>query len=360
MSIIEVTRPFLPPKEEYKEFLDGIWERNWLTNHGPVSKEFESRIKDRFNLTNFNLVTNGTIALQLAFKALDLKGEVITTPFTYIATTSALIWEGLTPVFADIDGETLNIDVDCIESLITNETSAILATHVYGNPCDIERLEALCKKYSLKLIFDAAHAFDSTYNDESVFKFGDVSTVSFHATKLFHTIEGGGVFCKDDKVADRISFLMNFGHFGETEFKEVGINGKTSEFNAAMGLVNFRYIDSILVKRKSDYHLYKSLINSSKIRFPEVKFGNSNYAYVPILFDSEENLVTCREALKQEGFGSRRYFNPSLNTLWFTNTQKCPVSENVSKRVLCLPTYYDLESNDIISICKIINQVLKG
>ncbi len=357
--MIQVTQPFLPPQGEYLKLLDGIWDRKWLTNHGPLSNEFEERIKNRFNQSNFNSVSNGTLALQLGYKVLGLENEVITTPFSYVATTSSLVWEGLTPVFADIDSKTFNIDPRSVEQRITNKTSAIVATHVYGNPCDIDALVAIAKKHNLKLIFDAAHAFGSTYKGESVFHYGDISTVSFHATKLFHTIEGGGVFCKDSELNSKIYYAKNFGHHGEVEFKGVGINSKLSEFNAAMGLVNLKYIDEIAKKRFDDYHQYKSELNETNLVFQSVeKLGSSNFSYCPVLFENESVLLKVRSSLERSSIAARRYFYPPLNTLPYITIEKCPVAEDISKRILCLPTFYDLASNTISKIASIIKETL--
>ena len=357
--MIQVTQPFMPPQEEYQKLLDGVWERKWLTNHGPLSNEFEERIKARFSQPFFNAVSSGTLALQLAYKVLGLKGEVITTPFSYVATTSSLVWEGLKPVFADINPNTLNIDPISVEKKITEKTRAIVATHVYGNPCDIDALEAIAKKYGLKLIFDAAHAFDSTYKGKSIFQYGDISTVSFHATKLFHTIEGGGIFTKDEELRSKVYYAKNFGHHGEVEFKGVGINSKLSEFNAAMGWVNLKYIDEIAKKKFDDYHQYKSELNDTNLVFQSVeKLGSSNFSYCPVLFENESVLLKVRSSLEQSSIAARRYFYPPLNTLPYITIVKCPIAEDISKRILCLPTFYDLASNTISKINSIIKETL--
>src|SRR5690606_18072879 len=221
--MIPVTKPFLPPQEEYEKYLDGIWKREWLTNNGPLVNELELQLKEYLGLKHILYVSNGTIALQMAIKALELKGEIITTQFSFVATTSSIVWEGCKPVFVDIDQATLNIDPSKIEAAITSETSGILATHVYGNPCDIEAIQAIADKHGLKVIYDAAHCFGTKYKGRSVFEYGDISTTSFHATKLFHTIEGGAVFTKDPEVLKKLSFLRNFGHNGPEKYEGVGI-----------------------------------------------------------------------------------------------------------------------------------------
>jgi len=360
LTVIPVTKPFLPPREEYQAYLEGIWERNWLTNHGPLSVEFEQAISNRFGCPHFNSVSNGTIALQIAFKVLQLSGEVITTPFSYVATTSALVWEGLTPVFADVDPQTLNISPSSVEEKITHNTSAILATHVYGNPCDIEALEAICEKHGLKLIFDAAHAFGSTYKGRSVFSFGDISTVSFHATKLFHTIEGGGVFTKGEDLSRKVYDAKNFGHNGESAFRGVGINGKMAEFNAAMGLINLNYVDGIIKKRIRDFSVYSSILSKSNGTIPElVKNGVSNRSYFAFTFESENQLLDLREGLDKLGIATRRYFYPTLNKLPYVAHMDCPRAEDIASRILCLPLYFELEEAMIVKISEFIVAELK-
>lgn len=255
--MIPVTKPFMPPFEQYREYLQGIWEREFLTNNGPLVQELELKLKEYLGLKNLLYLSNGTIALQIAIKALGLKGEIITTPFSYVATTSSIVWEGCEPVFVDIDSETLNINPALIEAAITEQTTGILATHVFGNPCDIEAIQAIADKHNLKVIYDAAHCFGTTYKGRSVFEFGDVSTTSFHATKLFHTVEGGAIFAKDEDLNYRMSRMRNFGHAGFEQYDGVGINGKNSEFHAAMGLCNLSHIENILKSRKDQCLLYE-------------------------------------------------------------------------------------------------------
>src|SRR5690554_5232433 len=248
--MILVTKPFLPPQEEYQHYLNKIWQSGWLTNMGPLSVELEKRLAIHLKVKNLLFVTNGTIALQMAIKALELKGEVITTPFSFVATTSSIVWEGCTPVFVDIDPNSLNIDANKIEAAITPNTSAILATHVYGNPCDVLAIEKIAKKHNLKVIYDGAHAFGVEVYGKSIFEYGDISICSLHATKLYHSIEGGLIITKDPELLRKLAFIRNFGFNGPEAFAELGINGKNSEFHAAMGLANFEYIDAIHKKRK--------------------------------------------------------------------------------------------------------------
>lgn len=356
--MIPVTKPFLPPKEEYDRFIDQIWKRNWLTNHGPLANEIELQIKEFLQVEHFLFLNNGTIALQIAIKALELKGEIITTPFSYVATSSAIVWENCKPVYADIDKYTFNIDPDAVEALITENTSAILATHVYGNPCDVERLEVIANKHNLKIIYDGAHAFASTYKGRSVFEYGDISTLSFHATKLFHTVEGGGVITPKADYLKKLSYLRNFGHEGPEKFVEVGINGKNSEVHAAMGLCNLKYINAILDKRRFFSAYYdEKLVNLNVIR-PKIQIGSGyNYAYYPVVFPTEADLLNSVAELQKYQIFPRRYFYPSLEELPYVNKCEVPVSKSISSRVLCLPLYFDLTVEEIDMIARLLLRV---
>jgi dTDP-4-amino-4,6-dideoxygalactose transaminase len=359
--MIPIASPFLPPQNEYQKYLDGIWKRKWLTNNGPLVNEFELKLKDYLKVKHLLFVTNGTIALQIAIKALDLKGEIITTPFSYIATTSSLVWEGCTPIYADIDAASYNIDPNKIEALITEKTSAILATHVYGNPCDIEAIESIAKRNNLKVIYDAAHCFGVEYKGKSVFEYGDISTTSFHATKLFHTIEGGAVFTKDQKLLKKLAFMKNFGHYGPENFVEVGINGKNSEFHAAMGLCNLNYIDVILAKRKSDYEYYIKSLKPLNMGLQQINtHANYNYSYFPILFENESITVSVFNRLSDHEIYARRYFYPTLdNASYMSKSKRIPISIDVAKRVLCLPLSYYISREEIDMIGRNIQRTLK-
>lgn len=356
--MIPVTKPFMPPLNEYQEFVTGIWEREYLTNNGPLVKELEQRLATYFELENVLFLSNGTIALQIAIKALELEGEILTTPFSYVATTSSIVWEGCTPIFVDIDANTLNIDPAKIEDAITPKTSAILATHVFGNPCDIDAIQHIADKYQLKVIYDAAHCFGALYKGKSVFEYGDVSTTSFHATKLFHTIEGGAVFTNDDQINHRMSLMRNFGHAGFDKFEGVGINGKNSEFHAGMGLCNFRHIDKILNKRKEQCLYYFELLEGAKIKHISIQTNAEwNYSYFPIIFESEEILLEVKGRLEEENIYPRRYFYPSLDTLEYVKSKKVSVSKDIAERILCLPLYHNLTSQIQSRICEIILDV---
>ncbi len=346
--MINVTKPFLPPIEEYKKYVEGIWERNWITNHGPLVTELEMKLKAYLGTEHLLYLSNGTVALQIAIKAFGLKGEVITTPFSYVATTSSIVWEGCTPVFVDIDADTLNIDPAKIEESITPATTAILATHVYGNPCDIDAIEKIAAAHQLKVIYDAAHCFGTKYKGHSVYRYGDISTASFHATKLFHTGEGGAVFANDPLVLKKLAYLRNFGHESPVDFAEVGINGKNSELHAAMGLSVFPYVDEILKKRKELSEYYNEKLANSFVRQIVInKEAEFNYAYYPVIFESEEALNRAVDLLNKNQIFPRRYFYPSLNNLVYVTYKPMPVSEDISKRVLCLPLYFDLTHQEI-------------
>lgn len=354
--MINVTKPFLPPKAEYLKILDEIWDRNWLTNNGPVLNELEQKIKTYLGCQNLLIVGNGTIAIQLAIKALDLKGSILTTPFSYVATTSSIVWEGLKPVFVDIKSTDFNIDVDLIEAAITPDTSAILATHVFGNPCDVKRIEQIAQKHDLAVIYDAAHCFGTKYEGQSIFCYGDVVTTSFHATKLYSMVEGGAVVAQKPEVLDKVAKMRNFGHDGPDRFSGVGINGKNSELHAAMGLANFPYLTDILEKRKQQWERYfENLDKKAGLELLEIRAGSEfNYSYFPIVFTSEEVLMEVVKDLNAHYIYPRRYFYPSLNTLDYVGNQPCPVSEDVSRRVLTLPLYHDLKFSIIDLISKLI------
>ena len=358
--MINVTKPFLPPQEEYIDFLDGIWSRNWLTNNGPLVRELEFKLKEYLGVPEMLYLNNGTIAIQLAIKALSLKGEIITTPFSYVATTSSIVWEGCRPVFVDIDANTFNIDPAKIEAAITPETTGILATHVFGNPCNIDAIQDIATKHNLKVIYDAAHCFGTGYKSKSIYQYGDISTTSFHATKLFHTIEGGGVFTSNLELLKRMSYYRNFGHKTPEEFEMVGINAKNSEFHAAMGLSVLPHMPSILERRENISKLYSSLLNYNGIRTQEITSNSTyNYSYYPIVLDSQELMFGVLNALNKNDIFPRRYFSPSLDTLNYVEGQNCPISRDLSSRIICLPLFYDLKESEAEYIAKVINEIVK-
>ena len=357
--IIPVAKPFLPPSEEYQHLLMGIWQRQWLTNMGPLASQLEMELKSFLQLKHLLFVTNGTVALQMAIKALDLKGEIITTPFSFVATTSSIVWEGCTPVFVDIDAESLNIDADQIEAAITDKTSAILATHVYGNPCDVEKIEEIAKKHHLKVIYDAAHAFGVTVKGRSIFEFGDISTCSLHATKLYHSVEGGFVVTQNANLLKKLASIRNFGIAGFDTFDELGLNGKNSEFHAAMGLANIKYIEEIISKRQALTKRYDDNLVNLKAYRPKWHTASQNKgAYYPLVFESEELMLKVMDKLKGNEIGTRRYFYPSLaSALPYLEPRALEMTDAVSKKVLCLPLFYDLTMEEIDLICRLILRI---
>ena len=358
--MIPVTKPFLPSKTEYIDLVDKIWQRNWLTNNGPLVNDLELKLKDFLKVDHLLFTGNGTIAIQLAIKALNLSGEIITTPFSYVATTSSIVWEGCTPVFADIDPERLTIDPTKIEALITDKTTAILATHVYGIPCHIEEIEAIANKHHLKVIYDAAHAFGTAYKGKSLLAYGDISTLSTHATKLFHTIEGGAVITNDPATLKTLSHMRNFGHDGAENFHGVGINGKNSEFHAAMGVINLKHVHQIIEKRKKDSQQYDNWLLDKGVRRPSIPANTQyNHSYYPIIFETSELALKVFKALEMFEIYARRYFYPSLSSLPYVGEAQTPVSADIASRVLCLPLYYDLSTEEIDMICRVIIRTLK-
>ena len=354
--MIPVTKPFLPPQSEYQSFLDGIWKRQWLTNMGPLANDLELKLKDVLKVKHLLFVTNGTVALQMAIKALELKGEIITTPFSFVATTSCIVWENCNPVFVDIDENSLNIDATKIEAAITEKTSAILATHVYGNPCEVEKIEKIAQKHNLKVIYDAAHAFGVEVNGKSIFEFGDISTCSLHATKLYHSIEGGLIIAKRADLLKRLASIRNFGFAGPEHFDELGLNAKNSEFHAAMGLANLKYISEIQVQRQKLSERYDNNLLTLKARRPLwSKNSKNNHSYYPIVFESEALMLKCMEVLKSNEIFSRRYFYPSLaDSLPYLEKKQLPVTDAIASNVLCLPLYFDLTIEEVDLICRLL------
>ncbi len=357
--MIQVTKPFLPPQQIYQSYLDGIWTRNWLTNMGPLASDLELKLKEFLKIDHLLFVANGTVALQMAIKALALKGEIITTPFSFVATTSSIVWENCKPVFVDIDQETLNIDADKIEAATTEHTSAILATHVYGNPCDVKKIEEIAKKHNLKVIYDGAHAFGVEINGRSIFEYGDISTCSLHATKLYHSIEGGLLITKDPDILRKMASIRNFGFSSFETFAHLGLNGKNSEFHAAMGLANLKFIKEILEKRKLLSKRYDENLKDLKSRRPIWhKNSENNGAYYAIIFESEELLLKSKEFLQLNEIGTRRYFYPSLaNSLPYLEAQNYPITDDIAKRVLCLPLFYDLTIEEVDMICRLLLRI---
>ncbi|MDW3193280.1 MAG: DegT/DnrJ/EryC1/StrS family aminotransferase [Cytophagales bacterium] len=341
--MIPVTKPFFPNSDAYKRYIDQIWANEWITNNGYFVKKFESELGKELNTQNPILVSNGTIAIQMCIKALNLTGEIITTPFTYVATTSSIVWENCKPVFADIDENTLNIDPSKVESLVSGKTSAIIATHCFGNACDIEALVSICDKHGIALIFDAAHCFGTLYNGKSIFEFGDLSTCSLHATKLMHCGEGGLIFSNNTDKYEQLKYIRNFGHDGPENFHGLGINGKTSELHAALGLCVLEELPAILSSRKKQSEIYDDLLQGLEVTRPIVSAKcEPNYSYYPIIFPTMEACLKARDLLADSGIQARRYFFPSLNKLNYIEAQEVPSSESISSRILSLPLYFNL------------------
>lgn len=355
---IFVTQPSLAPLDEFTALLEGVWERGILTHNGPLVQRLEREICEKLELDHFITVTNGTIAIQMAIKALEIKGEIITTPFTWVATLSAIQWEGCTPVFCDIEPDTLNMDPAKIEAAITDKTVAIMPVHVFGNPCDVDAIEAIAKKHGLKVIYDAAHAIGSTYKEKSLLEYGDVSATSLHATKLLNTAEGGGCITTDKELHEKIKRIRFFGHNDAKDIVEEGFNGKITEVHAALGIANLKYYDEVLQDRKTKYTFYKDALQDlSNVRFQTIKFGEANYSYFPIIFDSEQQLLKVEKALNEAQIVPRRYFYPAVNTFEaIVPYVEMPIAEDIAKRILCLPLYWNLETEDVKRIVDIIRK----
>ena len=352
---INVTKTFLPPLEEYTEYLKRIWQSGQLTNQGSILEEFEVAAKDFLRLSHFQFVTNGTLALQIALKALDInEGEIITTPFTYVATTSSILWERCKPVYVDIDPDTLCIDANKIEDAITDKTKAILAVHVFGNMCDVDMIESIAKKHKLKVIYDAAHSFGVIHRGRSALSYGDISICSFHATKLFHTIEGGCIVANDHDVDTKIELIKRFGH-NQDDHIMLGINAKASEFQAAMGLCNLKYVSQNIEARREVSSLYDNLLDGLVTKQYVGDTERYNYAYYPVILKDEHVLLRIIDALTAKNIHPRRYFYPSLNTIpYVSSIDECLISEDVARRILCLPLYPGIDKSVIEEACRAI------
>lgn len=360
---ILVTRSSMPEIDEYINEISDMWETHWLTNMGPKHRLLQEELKKYMGVENIDLLTNGHMALELTLQAMNLQGEVITTPFTFASTTHAIVRNGLTPIFCDIDPVTFTIDTDKLEQLITDRTCAILPVHVYGNICNIEEIERIAHKYELKVIYDAAHTFGETYKGQGIGSFGDASCFSFHATKVFNSIEGGAVCFKDELLGKVLYELKNFGIHGPEEVSAVGANAKMNEFCAAMGLCNLRHVDEEIEKRKKVVERYRSHLEGVEgIQLNVIqKDVKSNYAYFTILFEEKQfgsSRAEVFDKLAEHGIGARKYFYPLTNTFSAFHRQfnvlETPVALHISKRVLTLPLYADLAMEDVDRICEII------
>lgn len=345
--MINVTKAYLGDIDKFKTYVEGIYARGWLTNHGPLVGELEQRLKDYLGVKHVILTNNGTLALQVAYRALGLSGSAVTTPFSFVATSSSLQWEGVRPIFADIDAQTWNISPEHIESRIVSDTTAIVGTHVFGNPCAVEHIEEIARRRNLKVVYDGAHAFAVRHAGKSVLNWGDISTLSFHATKLFHTIEGGAIITHDDELARRVHLLCNFGIADVDKIDGIGINAKLNEFSAAMGLCILDDIENILQQRAEIAHRYSASLGDYVDLQKAQDDSQLNHSYYPIALSDESQLLRLRSALNTNGVNPRRYFYPSLDTLEYLQPQAAQTtSRALSERVLCLPIYPGLKLED--------------
>lgn len=360
-TVVTVTRTVLPPLEEYVAQLEKIWASGQITNNGPLLRELEQKLKEYLDVRHAFLVSNGTVGLQIALRALGISKKVITTPFSYVATTGAILWDRSTPVFADINSSDFCIDPERVEAAIDDGTEAIMAVHVYGYACDVHTLADLARRRRLKLIYDCAHAFGSRLGAKPLAAFGDVSVLSFHATKLFHSIEGGAVVTNDDNVANAVRLHRAFGHIGDDYFT-VGINGKNSEFHAAMGLCMLPRVPKLIAHNKAVSDLYDRLLAPLPLRRPQPAMEglDYNYAYYPVLFPSEPALRTAKSALEGAGIAPRRYFYPPLNRLPYRNAESCPVAEEISARILCLPLSFEVTPDIQETMASLLRQSLSA
>ncbi|WP_163649442.1 DegT/DnrJ/EryC1/StrS family aminotransferase [Modicisalibacter sp. 'Wilcox'] len=364
--MIQLAKPYLPNREKLARYIDGIYERAWFTNNGQLVQELTKRLESHLGVDNLLLVANGTLALQIAYRALGISGqgkytEAITTPFTFIATASSLKWEGIDPVFSDIDPSTWCLDPKKIETLLTEQTRLIVPTHVFGNACDVQAIDRIASEHNLKVIYDASHAFGVKYKGESLLNYGDAATLSFHATKLFHTGEGGAIIFKHKEDLERAKKMINFGITGPERIEELGINAKMSELQAAMGLCVLDEMEENLKSRSAVWHRYEQALSQTLQLQAKPEGLEYNYSYFPVVFNSEEQAVRVAAILKENGVLARRYFHPSLESLECLGaTIDQPVSQDVASRILCLPIFDKLSLHDQQSINNLIKTELKA
>jgi dTDP-4-amino-4,6-dideoxygalactose transaminase len=354
--MINVTKTYLPDIDKYKRYVDEIYSNGWITNNGPLVKRLENRLAEYLGVRNIVLVANGTVALEIAYRTLGISDYVVTSPFSFVATTSSLVTNGLKPIFADIDLQSFNISPENISEVITKNTSAIVPVHVFGNACSVEEIEQIARDRNLKVIYDASHAFGVEYKGKSILNHGDISTLSFHATKLFHTIEGGALIINDDSLVEKARYLINFGIENQKSIPELGTNAKMNEFEAAMGLCLLDDLEKITKKRKVLFEKYLSELNGCVALQKKNSDSTSNYSYFPALFETEAQRIKAQDILNKNNIFPRRYFYPSLDTLTYIEPkQRCAVSRDISSRILCLPMYYQLsmpEQSRIASLIK--------
>lgn len=362
--VIQVTKPYLPNREKLDRYIDGIYERNWLTNNGPLVQELTQRLQDYLGVENLLLVANGTLALQIAHRTLAIHepvnnqpAEAITTPFTFVATASSLKWEGIQPVFVDIDPDTWNLDPKLIETAITPQTRALVPVHVFGNPCEVEAIQAIADKHQLKIIYDAAHAFGVKYKGESILNWGDAATLSFHATKVFHTIEGGAIVFKRKEDLEKAKKLINFGITGPESIEGLGINGKMNEFQAAMGLCVLDEIEENIRRREIIWNIYQSELNG-KVEFQQFSStATKNFGYAPVVMGNEEQRTNAQNYFTEQCITARRYFFPTLDSVsCFASSKKNDHAKNISNKILCLPLHCNLSISEAKEISLIIQK----
>ena len=366
--MINVTKPYLPDIKKFNRYVEKVFQSGQLTNNGPLVRKLESRLREYLGVEYLVLVSNGTIALQLAYKALELNGEVVTTPFTFAATSSSLRWEGLKPRFADICPENFNVDLKTLPNKINSETSALVPVHVYGNPCEVEEISRIAASRNLKVVYDASHSFDVSFrnskgNIESILKYGDISTLSFHSTKLFHTVEGGAIITNSAELDRKVRELVNFGLDGSKMIASVGINAKMNEFEAAMGLCVLDDMPHILQRRKEIWLQYHNQLENAVGYQKWNPNATQNFAYAPIVFKDVAERLRVQSELEANSIYARQYFFPSLDTQFslnlFGREDDCPISRDLSDRILCLPLFADLDDLAVSSIIRIILQALK-
>jgi len=358
--MINVTRPYLPDRAKLNRYIDRIYETAWLTNNGPLVQELTARLQEHLGVENLLLVSNGTSALQVAYKALGISGQAITTPFSFVATTSSLIWQNIEPVFADVDPETFCMDPSKIEDVITPKTTAIVPVHVFGNACDVEQIENIAAKHGLKIIYDGAHAFGVQYKGRTLLSYGDATTLSFHATKLFHTIEGGAIIFKKKEDYEKARMMIKFGIDDSDSIVEIGINAKMNEFQAAMGLCVLDEIDTILEERAKIWDTYHEDLGGLVRILRHNPDSTNNYSYFSVLFESEETLLAVKNAMNEQHIFPRRYFYPSLDTLDYINQDSiAPISRDIAGRILCLPIYPGMKEHELAVIVEVIGSCLK-
>lgn len=358
--MIPPSKPYLPDKQKYFKYVEKIYDTKQLTNNGPLVRELESRLKKYLGVKNIVLISNGTLALELSYKALGIKKQAITTPFSFVATVSSLVFNDIKPKFVDINSKTFNIDEKNIEKAISKNIEAIVPVHVFGNACEVEEINNIAKKHNIKVIYDAAHAFGTSYMGKSILNYGDISTLSFHATKVFHTIEGGAIITNNNELAKKIKYMISFGIDENNDISSLGVNAKMNEFQAAMGLCLLDNIDFIMEKRSEIWESYRKEFDGY-VEFQERnKKATNNFSYFPILLKDEKELLKIQKKLNNENIHPRRYFYPSLDTLNYIKTRKPMInSQNISEKILCLPIYPDLDKKVQNNIIKIVIDCLK-